>query len=65
MRSQLSYQVSAFEERKCQASCIICSHVHFIGTLEYLIAVEHLMNVHNGNLCFVWLAKKDNLMLMT
>jgi len=31
--------------------------------LEYLITVQHLLNVHNGKLDFIWLAKKDNLML--
>ena len=33
-------------------------------TLEYLITVQHLLNVHNGKLSFIWLAKKDNLMLL-
>ena len=34
------------------------------ATLEYLITVQHLLNVHNGKLDFIWLAKKDNLMLL-
>ena len=33
-------------------------------TLEYLITVQHLLNLHNGKLHFIWLAKKDNLMLL-
>ena len=33
-------------------------------TLEYLITVQHLLNVHNVKLDFMWLAKKDNLMLL-
>ena len=33
-------------------------------TLEYLITGKHLLNVHNGKLYFIRLAKKDNLMLM-
>ena len=33
-------------------------------TLEYLITLQHLLNVHNGKLDFIWLAKKDNLMLL-
>ena len=33
-------------------------------TLEYLITVHHLLTVHNGNLDFIWLAKKDNLMML-
>ena len=32
------------------------------NTLEYLITLQHLLNVHNGKLDFIWLAKKDNLM---
>ena len=32
--------------------------------LEYLINVQHLLNVHNGKLDFLLLAKKDNLMLL-
>ena len=31
--------------------------------LEYLITVQHLLNVHNGKLDFIWLVKKDKLML--
>ena len=38
--------------------------VPFFDTLEYLITVQHLLNVHNGKLVFIWLAKKDNLMLL-
>ena len=34
------------------------------STLEYLITVQHLLNVHNGKLDFIWLPKKDNLMLL-
>ena len=30
----------------------------------YLITVQHLSNVHNVKLNFIWLAKKDNLMLL-
>ena len=30
----------------------------------YLIAVQHLLNVHDVKLDFMWLAKKDNLMLL-
>ena len=33
-------------------------------TLEYLITVQHLLNVHNEKLDFISLAKKDNLMLL-
>ena len=33
-------------------------------TLEYLITVQHLINVQKGKLDFIWLAKKDNLMLL-
>ena len=33
-------------------------------TLEYLITVQHLLNVQKGKLDFIWLAKKDNLMLL-
>ena len=32
------------------------------GTLEYLITVQHLLNVHNGKLDHILLANKDNLM---
>ena len=35
-----------------------------LSTLEYLITVQHLLNVHYGKLDFIWLAKKDNLMLL-
>ena len=35
-----------------------------LNTLEYLITVQHLSNVQNGKLDFLWLAKKDNLMLL-
>ena len=38
---------------------------YFTYTLEYLIIVQHLLNVHNGKLDFIWLAKEDNLMLLT
>ena len=31
---------------------------------EYLITVQHLLNVHNVKLDFIWLAMKDNLMLL-
>ena len=34
-------------------------------TLEYLISVQHLLNVHIGKLYFIGVEKKDNLMLMT
>ena len=34
------------------------------ATVEYLISVQHLLNVHNGKLDFIRLAKKDNLMLL-
>ena len=30
---------------------------------EYLIIVQHLFKVHIGKLDFIWLARKDNLML--
>ena len=36
-------------------------------TLEYLITLRHLSNVHSvhiGKLSFIWLTKKDNLMLL-
>ena len=33
-------------------------------TLEYLINVRHLLNVHNGKLYLTWLTKWDNLMLL-
>ena len=33
-------------------------------TLEYLIIVQHLLNVHNRKLDLMWLANKDNLMLL-
>ena len=33
-------------------------------TLEYQITVQHLLNVRKGKLDFIWLAKKDNLMLL-
>ena len=33
-------------------------------TLEYLITVQHLLNVHNGKLDLIWLTKWDNLMLL-
>ena len=36
----------------------------FCSTLKYLITVQHLLNVHNGKLYFIWLTKKDNLMLL-
>ena len=39
-----------------QASCLF--------TLKYQITVQHLSNVHNGKMYFIWLAKKDNLMLL-
>ena len=32
--------------------------------LKYLITVQYLLKVHNGKLDFIWLAKKDNLMLL-
>ena len=35
-----------------------------IFTLECLITVQHLLNVHNGKLDFIWLAKKDDLILL-
>ena len=41
--------------------CIIC---FLLTTLEYLITVQHLLNVYNGKLNFIWLANKDNLMLL-
>ena len=31
---------------------------------QELIIVQHLLNVHIGKLDFIWLAKKDNLMLL-
>ena len=34
----------------------------YSNTLDYLITVQHLSNVLNGKLNFIWLAKKDNLM---
>ena len=34
------------------------------ATKGYLITVQHLLNVHNGKLHFIWLTKKDNLMLL-
>ena len=40
------------------------SFVRSSYTLEYLITVQHLLNVHNGKLDFKWLAKKENLMLL-
>ena len=39
-----------------QASCLF--------TLEYLITVQHLLNVHNGKPEIIWLANKDNFMLL-
>ena len=36
--------------------------IKMIPTLEYLITVQHLL--HYGELDFIWLAKKDNLMLL-
>ena len=33
-------------------------------TLEYLITVQHLINVHNGKLDFTWHAKEVNLLLL-
>ena len=35
-----------------------------MATLEYLITVQHILKVHNGKLDFIWLVKKDNLMLL-
>ena len=35
-----------------------------VPTLEYLITVQHLLNVYNGKFDFIWLAKKDNLKLL-
>ena len=35
-----------------------------IYTLEYLISIQHLLNVHNGKLRIIWLAKEDSLMLL-
>ena len=32
-------------------------------TLEYLITAQHLSNLHNGKLPFIWLAKEDKLIL--
>ena len=40
----------------------VINDLHLVfNTLEYLITVQHLSNVHNGKLHFMWLAKKDNL----
>ena len=36
----------------------------FTATLEYLITVQHLLNVHNEKLRLIWFEKKDNLMLL-
>ena len=36
----------------------------YLEILEYLITVQHLLNVHNGTPDFIWLPKKDNLMLL-
>ena len=46
--------------------CIILSFRFklFEPTLEYLITLQYLLNVHNGKVDFIWLAKKDNLMLL-
>ena len=31
-----------------------------MSTLEHLITIQHLLNVHIGKLPFIWLAKKDD-----
>ena len=36
----------------------------YLAILEYLITVQHLLNVHNGTPDFIRLAKKDNLTLL-
>ena len=36
---------------------------HWGCTLEYLITVQHLLNVHYGKLDFIWLAKMEKSML--
>ena len=35
-----------------------------LTTLKYLIIVQHLSNINSGKLRFIWLGKKDNLMLL-
>ena len=52
--------------KKCLLFCIILSFRFklFEPTLEYLITLQYLLNVNNGKLDFIWLAKKDNLMLL-
>ena len=35
-----------------------------IVTIEYPITVQHILNVHNGKLDFIWLEKKDNWMFL-
>ena len=41
--------------------------ISIVHTLEYPITVrvQHPTNVNNGTLDFIWLANKDNLMLLT
>ena len=51
--------------KKSDTWLLLCvPKLSLISTLEYLITVQHPLNVHNGKLDFIWLAKKDNLMLL-
>ena len=36
----------------------------FVHSQECLITVRHLIKIDNGKLPLIWLAKKDNLMLL-
>ena len=53
-------------DKNCKGRSTIISFSYKVchTTLEYLITVQHLLNVHNGKLDFTWLAKKDNFMLL-
>lgn len=47
---------------RSSSNCIIFWSPYF--TLEYLITLQHLLNVHNEKLLLIWLAKKDILMVL-
>ena len=45
------------------AARIMGTHMLLQSTLEYLITVQYLIKIHNVKTPFIWLAKKDLMLL--